>query len=164
MADILPASTVLPSVRENTQVQQTFSADLTEIGSKLISISVTALASNEGILVAGSSFSGEYTSVFSLNGGLKYRLKTGERLTASRWEDLPDPKSADLYSFEAPRSLEKDFQYSVEMIYEITTPSEPGMPVNPPVRHKIEKIYSQTVNGSWNVWANNLREYVNRGR
>ncbi|QBX32830.1 hypothetical protein Asfd1_204 [Aeromonas phage Asfd_1] len=164
MSDILPISTVLPTVRENTPVTQIFTANLTEPGATLVSITVNSLTHNEGINVAGSSYSGEYTGVFSLNGGLKYRLKTGERLTASRWEDLPDPKSADLYSFEAPGSLEKDFQYVVEMIYDVVVPSEPGLPVNPPVRNKVEKIYSQTVMGSWRVWANNLRDYVNRGR
>ncbi|UOX40526.1 hypothetical protein UGMREWDR_CDS0221 [Aeromonas phage GomatiRiver_11] len=164
MSDILPVSTKLPTVRENSPVNQIFTANLTEPGATLVSITVFSLTYNEGINVAGSSYSGEYTGVFALNGGLKYRLKTGERLTANKWEDLPDPKSADLYSFEAPASLEQDFQYNVEMVYDVITPSEPGMPPNPPVRNTIEKIYTQTVMGSWSIWANNLRDYVNRGR
>ncbi|AAX63624.1 gp5.1 hypothetical protein [Aeromonas phage 31] len=164
MSDILPASTILPVTRENTPVSQTFTANLTEAGASLVSITVTQVTPNEGIIVAGSSFSGEYTGVFSLNGGLKYRLKTGERLTASKWEELPSPLIADLYSFEAPQSLEKTFTYSVVMIYDVVVPVEPGLPVNPPVRHTIQKTYSQKVVGTWTIWANNLRDYVNRGR
>lgn len=164
MADILPASTVLPSVRENTPVSQTFTPNLTEPGAILVSIKVNPIDKNNGISISGPSYSGMYTGVFTLNGGLKYRLKTGQRLSANSWDDLPDPKTADLYSFEAPQSLEKDFSYSVEMIYDVTPPSEPGLPVNPTVRKNITKVYRQQVLGSWSVWANNLREYVNRGR
>lgn len=164
MSDILPISPTLPTTRENVLVSQTFNANLTEPGATLVSLQVNPVDANDGIYVTGNQFSGQYAGVFVLNGGLKYRLKTGELETADRWEDLPDPKTADLYSFLAPNVMEKNYFYEVVMVYDVTPPVEPGGPVVEPTRHTITKTYSQKVVGEWTAWANNLRDYVNRGR
>lgn len=163
MSNILPASAVLPVKRENEIVSQTFSANLTEPGATLVSISVNPVDQNAGITVTANSFSGQYTGVFVLDGGLSYRLKSGERETANRWEDLPDPQTTDLYSFLAPRVMEKEYSYLVVLTYDVTAPVEPGSPPSEPARYVINKTYTQKVVGEWNTWANNLRDYVNRG-
>lgn len=164
MSNILPASAVLPVKRENETVSQTFSANLTEPGATLVSLEISAIDQNEGIVIVNNGFSGQYTGVFTLNGGLSYRLKTGERETANKWEDLPDPQTTDLYSFLAPKVMEKEYSYLVVLTYDVVTPTEPGNPPSEPVRYVINKTYTQKVVGEWNTWANNLRDYVNRGR
>ena len=108
MSNILPISAILPVKRENEIVSQVFSANLTEPGATLVSLEISAIDQNEGIVIVNNEFSGQYTGVFTLNGGLSYRLKTGERKTANKWEDLPDPQTADLYSFLAPKVMEKN--------------------------------------------------------
>lgn len=164
MSNIIPISTTLPVKRENENVSQTFTSNLTEPGATLVSLTINPIDKNNGIYVNGSQFSGQYTGVFVLDGGLSYRLKTGERGTANRWEDLPDPETADLYSFLAPKVMEKEYSYVVTLIYDVSTPVEPGNPPSNPVRYTIVQTYTQKVVGEWSVWANNLRDYVNRGR
>lgn len=76
---------------------------------------------------------------------------------------MPDPTTADLYSFLAPKSMEKEYTYNVVLTYDVTAPVEPGSPPSEPVRYVISQSYTQKVVGEWSVWANNLRDYVNRG-
>lgn len=150
---------------EQEQVSQTFSYTLTEEGAKFKSINIVSHDTNRGIIVKGASFSGQYLGVFTFGGeALRYR-KGDDLLTASDWESLPPPREADLYLWQAPRDLRRTFKYTVELVYSVTTPGEPGSN-QPPITSdkKITQVYTQDVVGNWSIWGEKLREYVNAGK
>lgn len=170
MTDILPTQTVLPRIPENDPVDITFSYTLTEPNSSVISIEIIAHTPNDTITVDGARFYGRYTNMFDLPAGaLKYVTKDNVKHTASRWDELPDPKTADLYEWHAPTVLQKTFEYTVKLVYQVIpeiTP-EPGGTTTPnpePVIHELTKTYTQLVYGNWSIWANMLRDYVQRGK
>lgn len=165
MAEILPQSTTLPDVMEGSNVNETFRASLTEANATLVSLNIVEHRPNPGIIVEGANYKGTYDNVFLL-GGDSLRYREGDDLKkAQRWEDLPDPKSADLYLWKAPAKMLETFTYTVEMIYSVQGESAGDPPVTPPpTEHKIRKTYSQTVFGDWSKWGNQLRAYVNAGK
>lgn len=167
MSAILPMNTKLPGVKEGSPVDVTFSYQLTEANAYLVSIKIISSTPNETITVQGPRFFGSYTNMFDLGtDALKYRLKTGEIKSASKWEDLPDPKTADLFYWRAPTVLQKNHTYVVELIYEVPPPPPVPPETTPgkPTRYTLTKTYTQLAFGDWSVWANLLRDYVNRGR
>lgn len=163
MAEILPSNAKLDDVMELEGVNVTFSYSLTEEGAKFKSLNIIEHTSNPGITVQGANFKGSYKGVFSFgNDSLRYR--EGDDLkSAATWEDLPDPKKADLFLWRAPTNLRKTFTYTVELKYTVTTSGEPGG--TPSTSEKtLKKVYSQDVVGNWSIWGNQLREYVNAGK
>lgn len=175
MSDILPLQTVLPRIPENDPVDISFSYVLTEPNSSLVSLEIIAHTPNDTITIDGARFHGRYTNMFALGtGALKYVTKDNVKHSASRWEDLPDPKTADLYEWHAPTVLQTTFEYTVKLVYqvipEITPPTGGSDKTTPPtvtpkpVIHEITKTYSQLVYGNWSIWANMLRDYVQRGK
>lgn len=166
MADILPINTTLREVIEGEYVEQYFTAQLST-NETLKSINIIDYQPVSGISVSETHYKGNYNSVFTFgNDALKYR--EGDDLkSASAWEDLPSPKTADLYLWRAPRSLEKTFTYTVEIIYTVTEESSGGSSggSSAPIvtEHKKQKVYSQTVKGNWSRWGDQLRAYVYAG-
>lgn len=166
MADILPINTTLPEVIEGEYVEQYFTAQLST-NETLKSINIIDYQPVSGISVSETYYKGNYNSVFTFgNDALKYR--EGDDLkSASAWEDLPSPKTADLYLWNAPRSLQKTFTYTVEIIYTVTEESSGGSSggSTAPIvtEHKKQKVYSQTVKGNWSRWGDQLRAYVYAG-
>ena len=165
MSEILPSNSKLDDVMEKENVDQVFTYTLTEEGSKFKSINITKHDTNPTIIVKGASYSGHYSGVFTFGGqALRYR-QGDDLLTAGSWESLPPPKEADLYLWQAPTNLRRTFTYTVELVYTVTTPGEPGSGTPPTsVDKKVTKVYSQDVVGNWSLWATKLREYVNAGK
>ena len=162
MADIIPLGSSLPSVFENTDVSQSFTAQL-GVGESLVSINTIDHRPNVGIVVAGSTFSGQYRDSFSLaKGSIKARLrKTGELKGYDSWESLPPPHEADIYEWNAPSVLTTEYHYTVELKYLYTPPIvDPSLPPPKPVEKTLTKTYTQQVRGNYNVWAIQLRNYV----
>lgn len=161
MADIIPAGSTLPSVFENIDVSQTFTAQL-GVGESIVSINIIDSRPNAGITVNGSTFIGQYRDSFSLaTGAIKARLRnTGELKGYDSWESLPPPTQADIYEWNAPSVLTTNYTYTVELKYLFTPAVEPGLPPPTPVEKSITKTYTQQVRGNYNVWAIKLREYV----
>ncbi|QPB08872.1 hypothetical protein CPT_Metamorpho_120 [Klebsiella phage Metamorpho] len=163
---ITPISTKLQDVIEGEYVEQYFIAS-PEANETVISLSIIDYQPVSGISVSETHYKGNYNSVFTFgNDALKYR-QGDELKTASSWEDLPNPKEADLYLWQAPRSLERTFTYTVKVIYSVTEESSGGSSggSTAPVvtRHEMTKTYSQTVKGNWSLWADKLRAYVYGG-
>lgn len=161
MADIIPMGSSLPSVFENTDVAQTFSAQL-GVGETLVSINITDHRPNIGIVVNNATFTGQYRDSFSLAScAIKARLReTGELKGYDSWESLPPPTQADIYEWNAPSVLVTDYHYTVELKYMYTPPVEPGLPPPTPVEKSLTKTYTQQVRGNYDVWSIQLRNYV----
>jgi len=171
MSDILPAQAELPRIPENDPVDISFSYVLTEPNSSVVSLEIISHTPNDTITVEANRFHGRYTNMFPLgDDALKYVTKDNVKHTASRWEDLPDPKTADLYEWRAPSVLQRTFSYTVKLVYKVipeVVPPTGGKVVPPtpePVIHEITKTYTQLVYGNWSIWANMLRDYVQRGK
>ncbi len=97
MADILPINTTLREVIEGEYVEQYFTAQLST-NETLKSINIIDYQPVSDISVSETYYKGNYNSVFTFgNDVLKYR-EGDELKSASAWEDLPNPKTADLYS------------------------------------------------------------------
>lgn len=168
MADILPLSTNLNTLMEGGGVDVTFTPLFSE-GESLVSINITEYEPTPGINVESNRLFGVYESVFTFpDGSLLYR-ENDDFKSARTWEDLPPPKTADLYLWRAPGNLQKTFSYKVEMIYKYQAPDEPGSgegggSVTPaPVERTLTKVYTQLIVGNWSRWANQLRNYVYSG-
>ncbi|AFU64091.1 hypothetical protein ACQ31_gp208 [Salmonella phage STML-198] len=168
MAQILPVNTSLGDIQEGGAVDLTFTAQL-DATDTLKSINIIDYQPTSGIIVEGSRYYGNYNSVFSFGAdALKYR-EGDELKTAATWEDLPPPKTADLYMWRAPSSLQRTFTYTVECIYDYQSEEssggsgESGGTTTPPVERRITKTYTQLVYGNWSRWGNKLREYVYAG-
>lgn len=166
MADILPINTTLREVIEGEYVEQYFTAQLST-NETLKSINIIDYQPVSDISVSETYYKGNYNSVFTFgNDVLKYR-EGDELKSASAWEDLPNPKTSDLYLWKAPRTLEKTFTYTVEIIYTVTEESSGGSSggSSAPIvtEYKKQKVYSQTVKGNWSRWGDQLRAYVYAG-
>lgn len=165
MADILPAGTNLPAQNEYEECLYSFTPSL-EVGESVISVNIIDRRPNDGISVNGSTFSGQYINSFSIGkGAIKVRLRnTGRLMSYDSWESLPPPQEADIYEWNAPSSLTTVYTYTVEMKYAVTPPVEPGLPPPIPVEKTMVKLYNQSVRGSYNIWANQLKNYVKGSR
>lgn len=161
MANILPASSVLPAIQEEVQTRVQFTASL-ETGETLKSINIIDSRPNIGITVDRDSFFGEYRDSFQIDkGSIKVRLRSnGEVKGFDSWESLPPAHEADIFEWNAPSVLSTDYTYTVKLVYIYTAPVTPGLPPPTPVEKELVKVYNQTVHGNWNTWANRLRSYV----
>ena len=171
MINILPLGVKLPTVVEQTPVDVIFTAQITPSEDSTIElkkIEITDFINNVGITINGDRFSGEYRDSFSLSGdALMYRVKGSEdRLPCASFSELPDPKTVDLYRFIAPDELTRDYTYEVTLTYTETPKAPPAgaQSVSDGVEKEIKKVYTQTVKGNWDLWANELRDFVERGR
>lgn len=168
MAIILPMSTDLSEELEESSIDVTFTAQL-QNDETLVAINIISYEATPGINVLGNRLYGTYQSVFNIgNDALRYRQGNDLKVAAS-WEQLPPPKTADLYLWRAPSSLEKTFRYTVELVYmwqgPATVDPTTGAEVSPaPVERKLQKVYFQRVVGNWSKWANQLRAYVYAGQ
>lgn len=168
MAQITPLNTTLEEKVEGESEDITFGYQLLA-DETFKSINIIDYQPTPGMNVSGARLYGTYQSVFSFSGDvLKYRQ--GDQIkSASAWEQLPPPSEADLFLWKAPKSLERTFTYTVELIYmwqppEVPPATEGGSAVVPePVEKKIQQVYSQRVVGNWSKWANQLRNYVYAG-
>lgn len=177
MIEILPLDTKLKDISEHVGFMVEFSYSITPSDPNesydVLEFKITAYDPNTGVVVGEKTISGEYKDSFTLESdSIKYITKDLQKKTASSFEDLPDPKTADLYYFRAPSKLERDYSYSVYMRYRKTVTSgggtddkrESGESSKPSVtEHEITKKYTQKVFGNWDVWSQQLRDYVKRG-
>lgn len=180
MVEILPMNTRLPDISERESFRVEFSYNTTPPDAnttyEVKEFAITDYRKNSGVTVDGVIVSGEYRDSFSLaDDSLKYITKDLIKKTAAGFDDLPDPTTADLYSFTAPSQLETEYFYKVVLTYvqkvsssggDSGSPKEgAGGTTQPPTitEHTIEKVYTQKVFGNWDVWAEQLRDYVKRG-
>lgn len=164
MAEILPMSTDLSEDMEGSSIDVTFTAQLST-GETLVSINIIDYEATPGVNVENNHLYGTYESVFSFGSdSLKYRI--GDEIKgAESWETLPPPEDADLFLWKAPGNLRKQFDYTVELIYNYQPPDESGgeggSSTTPPVIEKrLVKVYTKIIVGNWSKWANKLRSYV----
>lgn len=177
MVEILPLNENLGEIVERNHFEVTFSVryDQTDPSTKYEtkSLTITKYDANTGVVVDEATISGEYRDSFSLGSdSLKYVNKDRTFGTAGGFDQLPDPTTADLYSFTAPDSLREVYSYQVTLVYTETVSSssggsekESGTETTPPTvtEKTIIKNYTHTVLGSWDAWAEQLRDYVKRG-
>lgn len=178
MVEILPINTNLGDISERVGFHAEFSYQIaphdpnTKID--ILELKISAYDHNIGVVVGQKTISGEYRDSFSLGSdSIKYITKDLKKKTASSFDELPDPKTADLYYFQAPTKLEQTYSYTVYLKYRKTVTSETsdgsdkresGDTTKPTItEHEITKKYTQRVLGNWDVWAEQLRDYVRRG-
>lgn len=145
MATILP--TTLNEVMENENFSITFSAQL-EQEEILESININSDLPDY-ININESTVSGMFKNEFNLNkDSLKYRkyLTYG---VASSFSELPEKGTYDLYSFETPKELKKEFNINVTLKYTLS-----GSPM------EISSNYILRLQGSWDSFKYALLEYI----
>lgn len=164
MADILPTSTELSDKQEYTDVSVSFTPQLS-VGETLVSLNIINRRPNVGIIINGSSFSGQYKDSFNLDSdALTVRMKSDKdgnpdiRVFDS-WEKLPPSSDADIIQWKAPKTLTTEYWYEVKLVYDYEAPP-PAPPSPTPVRKELTKRYTQIVFGDYDVWAKQLRQYA----
>lgn len=165
MASILPL--LLEDVAEGSSVDVTFSAVLDSATETLTSIEITEHRENVGITVNGARFSGTYRDSFDLGeGGLKYINNDATLGSCSHFEDLPDPSEARLYEFIAPQTLQTGYAYTVTLkyVYEAATGRTGGTTPSVPEDRELVQTFTQQVFGTWDKWAQQMRDYVEEGK
>lgn len=171
MIDIIPKNTNLGDISEREHFVINFSVEIDEDPStsiNVVELKIIEFDSNIGVDIKDAVISGEYRDSFSLGEeSIKYITKDLIKKTAGSFDDLPDPKTADLYSFDAPSKLVKDYHYTVYLKYTKTTQSETSRIENTDkplfTEHELTKKYTHRVFGNWDVWAEQLRNYVKMG-
>lgn len=187
MVEILPMSSKLEDISERELFEVVFSYKATppDANTKytIKEFKISEYRPNKGVTVEETKISGEYRDSFSLGAdSLKYITKDRIKKSAGSFDDLPDPTTADLYYFNAPTRLQEVYTYKVTLTYIQSVSESSGGSgegnsggsnsregageTNPPpvvTEHTIEKVYTQTVFGNWDVWAQQLRDYVHRG-
>lgn len=182
MVEILPMSSKLEDISEREQFQVEFTYNATPPDANttytIKEFKITEYRPNKGVTVGETTISGEYRDSFSLGAdSLKYITKDRIKKSAGSFDDLPDPTTADLYYFNAPTRLQEDYFYKVTLTYTQSVSESSGGnqggsnsregagETTPPIvtEHTIEKMYTQTVFGNWDVWSKQLRDYVHRG-
>lgn len=175
MIDILPLNSRLDDISEQSGFSVEFSYRVTPPDSDtkidVTEFKITQYDPNIGVIVSETTISGEYIDSFTLgSNSIKYITKDLIKKTAGSFNDLPDPTTADLYSFTAPTNLQKTYTYTVTAKYIVTVSQSGGdsggkRETNKPSisEHTISKTYTQRVFGNWDVWAKQLRDYVKRG-
>lgn len=159
MANITPANTTLPMIQEGGVVSQAFGAELAS-NESMVSLKIIKYEQTPGIIVGDTSYHGSYESVFNFgNNAIKYR-EGDELKSASSWLDVPN--HVDIYEWSAPTSLQRTFNYSVELVYDTTITVETGESGSSTTtsRSTITKNYTQLVFGNWSKWADELRQRV----
>lgn len=173
MVEILPMSSKLEDISEREIFEVVFSYKATPPDANttytIKEFKISEYRPNKGVTVEETKISGEYLDSFSLGAdSLKYITKDRIKKSAGSFDDLPDPTTADLYYFNAPTRLQEVYTYKVTLTYiqSVSESSGGSGETNPPpvvTEHTIEKVYTQTVFGNWDVWAQQLRDYVHRG-
>ncbi|EQA7786704.1 hypothetical protein ACX818_001290 [Acinetobacter baumannii] len=150
MASILPENKLLNVIMEGNNSSVAFSPSLSGT-EKLVSINIIYHNFPNSITVNGPKFSGVFRDLFELpKDSLKYR-KGLEYGTASKFSELPPKGAAQLYSFTPPSQMLKNFNVTVELVYN----EGPGTP-----ELNITKEYIQPVQGNWDTFKNQFLEYV----
>lgn len=149
MANILPSPQDLPEILEDSYESFTFAAELTS-EETLKSIKIIDHSLPENILVVGATFSGTFSDLFELPlDSMKYRqgLEYG---TASKFSELPEKGTADLYSIIMPGEMIKYFNIIVELVYTDVTLTD----------QTITKSYIQPVRGNRYKFISQFLNYV----
>ena len=152
LANILPELSKLPVIMEGSNFSYSFQQSL-EADEVLVSFKITETDMPPAIEINGPTFSGNFSGLFTLpEGSLKYRIGN-ELKQASSFSELPPKGTADLYSYSAPRTMLKQFNIKVEIVY---NKGEPGAEqvLN------ITKWYTQPVQGNWDTFTNMFLAYV----
>ena len=147
MASILPDDPILDDIYEGEFSSVKFNYEL-DSGDSFISMSIDAKFPNN-IEINQSGYSGEFNNLFELpKGSLKYVI--GETIgEANKFIDLPPKGTADLYSFEAPKVMLKNFDVNVTLTY-----NSNGEEIN------ITKQYIQPIRGNWSTFKTQFLNYV----
>lgn len=174
MVKILPENANLGEINETVNWSITFGHEFPvdpDYTYALVSLKVTVHDENKGIIVDGATISGAYRDSFGLGADpLKYIIN-GEIKVAQGFDELPRNPKADLFYFRAPSVLKQIYSYTVQLVYTKTkvmqpptgggeTEKQPTAPQPEPVTLTEEKVYTKTVLGSWDTWAQQLRQYV----
>ena len=119
----------------------------------LVSFKITETDMPPAIEINGPTFSGNFSGLFALSeGSLKYRIGN-ELKQSSSFSELPPKGTADLYSYSAPRTMLKQFNIKVELVYNKGEPSAEQV-------LNITKWYTQPVQGNWDTFTNMFLVYV----
>ncbi|AUE22731.1 hypothetical protein Ah1_00213 [Aeromonas phage Ah1] len=152
----------------NLPVRQTieFGANIDPLTEVVLSVrvDVNVLIEDYGGSRRGLLVEPKFVDYFEKNGAkftIKYRdRKTLEIKTANGFSELPfDPKTCDIIEFNPPGELSAQIIYKPTITYRKYDPLNPGLPGTV---QNTSKTYIQTLHGSYQGWANKLKDYINK--
>lgn len=158
MAAITPTS--LDEILEENNVNVTFQAVL-ESDEVLVNIEIISHRENNGITVSGANFQGQYIDSFDLGqDAIKYRSRIDNSdNSVQHFSDIPDYGTAHVYEFNAPSILTTEYTYTVKLDYQVVV-IDPITLEETYTDHTIQQTVSQTVRGTWDKWAQQLRTAI----
>lgn len=150
MAEILPTTSLLPTIMEGESISFTFESQLLATET-LVEFKIISTNFPNSINVNGATFSGSFSGLFTLpDGSLKYR-DGDDLISVNSFSSLPPKGTVELYSYTPPNQMLKNFNIVVSLTYLDETSTEPL---------NITKSYTQPVQGNWNTFRDLFLAYV----